>query len=60
MKPLYFIVCDAPEAFRQYYGGRLGHEILRDDFRELGLWLDTNYYPETKIGAFTLYRRHAP
>src|SRR5581483_8097542 len=21
-KPLYFIVCDAPEAFRQYYGGR--------------------------------------
>jgi len=55
--PLYFIVCDAPEAFRQYYGGRLGHEILREDFRELGVWLDSSYYPETKIGAFTLYRR---
>ena len=55
-KPIYFIVCDAPEAFRQYYGGRLGHEILRDDFRELGIWLPENYYPETKIGAFTLYR----
>jgi len=55
-KPIYFIVCDAPEAFRQYYGGRLGHEILRDDFQELGHWLDSNYTPETKIGAFTLYR----
>ncbi|MDP4199439.1 MAG: glycosyltransferase family 39 protein [Bacteroidota bacterium] len=54
--PKYFIVCDAPEAFRQYYGGRLGHEILREDFRELGAWLDSNYYAETKIGAFTLYR----
>ncbi len=54
-KPLYFIVCDAPEAFRQYYGGKLGHEILRDDFRELGVWLAENYYPETKIGDFTLY-----
>jgi hypothetical protein len=56
-KPLYFIVCDAPEAFRQYYGGRLGQEILRDDFRELGAWLYQHYYPETKIGAFTLYRK---
>jgi hypothetical protein len=56
-RPLYFIVCDAPEAFRQYYGGKLGHEILREDFRELGTWLDSSYYPETKIGAFTLYRR---
>jgi hypothetical protein len=55
--PIYFIVCDAPEAFRQYYGGRLGHEILHEDFLELGSWLDSNYYPETKIGAFTLYRR---
>jgi hypothetical protein len=56
-KPMYFIVCDAPEAFRQYYGGRLGHEILRQDFTELGAWLNSNYYAETKIGAFTLYRR---
>ena len=56
-KPIYFIVCDAPEAFRQYYGGRLGHEILRTDFVELGFWLDSNYFPETKIGAFTLYKR---
>jgi hypothetical protein len=55
-KPKYFIVCDAPEAFRQYYDGRLGHEILRDDFTELGRWLDSNYSAETKIGAFTLYR----
>jgi hypothetical protein len=54
--PRYFIVCDAPPAFRQYYGGRLGHEILRDDFQELGRWLDSNYTSETKIGAFTLYR----
>jgi hypothetical protein len=53
--PRYFIVCDAPPAFRQYYGGRLGHEILRDDFQELGRWLDSNYSTETKIGAFTLY-----
>jgi hypothetical protein len=57
-RPIYFIVCDAPEAFRQYYGGRLGHEILRDDFQQLGRWLDSNYSPETKIGAFTLYHRH--
>ncbi len=57
-KPIYFIVCDAPEAFRQYYGGRLGHEILWNDFTELGFWLDSNYFPETKIGAFTLYRLH--
>lgn len=55
-KPKYFIVCDAPEAFRQYYGGRLGHEILREDFTELGRWLDSNYSMETKIGAFSLYR----
>ncbi|MFI5201887.1 MAG: glycosyltransferase family 39 protein, partial [Candidatus Kapaibacterium sp.] len=33
LKPRYFIVCDAPPAFRQYYGGRLGHEILREDFK---------------------------
>ena len=57
-KPIYFIVCDAPPAFRQYYGGRLWHEILRNDFLELGAWLDSNYYPETKIGAFTLYKNH--
>ena len=57
-KPIYFIVCDAPEAFRQYYGGRLGHEILRNDFMELGTWLDSNYFAETKFGAFTLYRHH--
>jgi hypothetical protein len=57
-RPIYFIVCDAPEAFRQYYGGRLGHEILRDDFKELGAWLTQNYSAETKIGAFTLYRKH--
>ncbi len=57
-RPLYFIVCDGPPAFRQYYGGRLGHEILQNDFVELGRWLDSNYYPETKIGVFTLYRRH--
>jgi Dolichyl-phosphate-mannose-protein mannosyltransferase len=57
-KPIYFIVCDAPEAFRQYYGGRLGHEILRNDFIELGAWLDSNYFSETKMGAFTLYRLH--
>ncbi len=56
-KPIYFVVCDAPEAFRQYYGGRLGHEILRNDFLPLGHWLDSNYFPETKVGAFTLYRR---
>jgi hypothetical protein len=55
-RPKYFIVCDAPEAFRQYYGGRLGHEILKSDFQELGQWLDSNYYVETKMGAFTLYR----
>ncbi len=53
--PVYFIVCDGPEAFRQYYGGRLGHEILREDFTELGAWLAQNYAPETKIGAFTIY-----
>lgn len=57
-RPIYFIVCDAPEAFRQYYGGRLGHEILREDFRDAGGWLDSSYSVETKIGAFTLYRRH--
>jgi len=56
VRPKYFIVCDAPEAFRQYYGGRLGHEILKQDFQELGVWLDANYSAETKIGAFTLYR----
>jgi len=56
LRPKYFIVCDAPEAFRQYYGGRLGHEILKDDFKDLGHWLDSTYFAETKIGAFTLYR----
>jgi len=56
-KPVYFIVCDAPEAFRQYYGGMLGHEVLAKDIIELGSWLRERYTPETKIGAFTLYRR---
>lgn len=55
-RPKYFIVCDAPKAFRQYYGGRLGHEILREDFRELGSWVSANYVQDTIIGAFTLYR----
>jgi hypothetical protein len=55
--PKYFIVCDAPEAFRQYYGGRLGHEILRDDFTDLQAWLSNDYMRDTVFGAFTLYRR---
>jgi hypothetical protein len=56
--PLYFIVCDAPEAFRQYYGGMLGHEILNKDFIELRDWLRIFYHGETRIGAFTLYRKN--
>ena len=56
-RPLYFIVCDAPEAFRQYYGGMLGHEVLSKDFTELRDWLQAHYTSETRIGAFTLYRR---
>jgi hypothetical protein len=56
--PVYFIVCDAPEAFRQYYGGMLGHEILNKDFVELRDWLRTSYHGETRIGAFTLYRKN--
>jgi hypothetical protein len=57
--PKYFIVCDAPEAFRQFYGGRLGHEILRQDMTEVGSWLGENYEPDTVIGAFTIYRANA-
>jgi hypothetical protein len=57
--PKYFIVCDAPEAFRQYYGGRLGHEILNEDYLELGQWLMQNYTAETKLGAFTVYSRRS-
>jgi hypothetical protein len=53
--PKFFIVCDAPEAFRQYYGGRLGHEILREDFIEAGRWLGEHYNRDTVIGAFTVY-----
>lgn len=56
-RPVYFIVCDGPPAFRQYYGGRLGHEILRDDMRDVGAWLAAHYTLETKIGAFSLYKR---
>jgi hypothetical protein len=55
-RPIYFIVCDAPPAFRQYYGGRLGHEILREDMTDVGAWLATHYRLETKIGAFSLYK----
>jgi hypothetical protein len=55
-RPIYFIVCDAPPAFRQYYGGRLGHEILREDMTDVGAWLAAHYTLETKIGAFSLYR----
>jgi len=55
-KPVYFIVCDAPEAFRQYYGGLLGHEVLAKDFTELSDWLNDHYHRDTVIGAFTLYR----
>jgi len=59
--PYYFIVCDAPEAFRQYYNGRLGHEILREDFTALNDWLLAHYKIDTVIGAFTLYdRRNNP
>lgn len=59
VQPRYFIVCDAPEAFRQYYGGRLGHEILREDMTDVGMWLSSNYRPDTVIGAFTIYRKNA-
>jgi hypothetical protein len=59
VRPKYFIVCDAPEAFRQFYGGRLGHEILREDMVEVGEWLRQNYLPDTVIGAFTIYRSNA-
>jgi hypothetical protein len=55
VRPKYFIVCDAPEAFRQFYGGRLGHEILREDMTDVGTWLMQNYAQDTVIGAFTLY-----
>jgi hypothetical protein len=54
--PSYFIVCDAPEAFRQYYAGRLGHEILREDMTDVSEWLASNYTRDTVIGAFTIYR----
>jgi hypothetical protein len=55
VRPEYFIVCDAPGAFRQFYAGRLGHEILRDDMTEVGEWLSANYTVDTTIGAFTIY-----
>jgi hypothetical protein len=57
VKPKYFVVCDAPEAFRQYYGGRLGHEILREDMTEVGASLQRDYLADTTIGAFTIYKR---
>jgi hypothetical protein len=55
VQPMYFIVCDAPDAFRQFYAGRLGHEILKDDMTEVGEWLAKNYLRDTVIGAFTIY-----
>lgn len=56
IRPKFFIVCDAPPAFRQYYGGRLGHEILREDFTSLGSWVAQKYEMDTVLGAFTVYR----
>lgn len=56
-RPKHFLVCDAPEAFRQFYGGRLGHEILREDMAEVAEWLAQNYRADTVIGAFTVYRK---
>jgi hypothetical protein len=57
-RPKYFVVCDAPEAFRQYYAGRLGHEILKEDMTEVGEWLKEHYRADTMIGAFTIYSRN--
>lgn len=56
VRPRFFIVCDAPDAFRQFYTGRLGHEILHEDMTEVGAWLTQNYSKDTVIGAFTIYR----
>jgi hypothetical protein len=56
VRPKFFIVCDAPDAFRQFYAGRLGHEILREDMTEVGEWLAQTYSQDTAIGAFTIYR----
>lgn len=60
VRPKIFIVSDGPEAFRQYYGGRLGHEILNEDWTELNAWLHKHYSQDTVIGTFTAYRLIAP
>jgi hypothetical protein len=57
--PKYIVVADAPEYARGHLNGLLGHEILNRDLTELKSIVDVQYHLETKIGAFTLYRRNA-
>jgi len=56
--PKYIAVADAPEYARGHLNGLLGHEILAQDMTELKSIVDTLYHVETRIGAFTLYRRN--
>ncbi len=56
--PLYIVVPDAPDYARGYLNGLLGHEILERDLTHVGEVVRSQYHFETRIGAFTFYRRN--
>jgi hypothetical protein len=56
--PLYVVVPDAPDYARGHLNGLLGHEMLDRDLIQLGEVIRLRYHLETRIGAFTFYRRN--
>jgi hypothetical protein len=55
--PKYYIIADSSQDARPFLNGRMPHEFIRQDFTEIGEWLDRDYELDTLIGTFFIYGR---
>jgi hypothetical protein len=55
--PKYYIIADSSQDARPFLNGLMPHEFIRQDFKEIGEWLDRDYKLDTLIGSFFIYGR---
>jgi hypothetical protein len=55
--PKYYIIADSSQDARPFLNGLMPHEFIRQDFTEIGEWLDQDYKLDTLIGSFFIYGR---
>ncbi len=54
---LFAYIADSSQDARPFLNGLMPHEFIRQDFTEIGEWLDQDYKLDTLIGSFFIYGR---